>query len=128
MDLAWLWLWPAAAAPIQPLAWEPPCAADAALKKAKKTKTKTKQNPFCLNSGVCEHAPFLNNLCPCAPLSLTGLLKFLRIVKEGASIGGHSELQKQTQAPALRNWAFCSLAAFGFHSLSAKPKISVNHV
>ena len=33
-DLALLWLWrrPAAIAPIQPLAWEPPYAADAALK------------------------------------------------------------------------------------------------
>ena len=36
MDLALLWLWgrPAAAALIRPLAWEPPCAAGAALKKA----------------------------------------------------------------------------------------------
>ena len=34
-DLAWLWLWhrPAAAAPIQFLAWELPDAAGAALKK-----------------------------------------------------------------------------------------------
>ena len=28
-----LWLWPAAAAPIQPLAWEPPYGVGAALKK-----------------------------------------------------------------------------------------------
>ena len=42
-DLALLWLWcsPAATAPIQPLAWEPPYAAGAALKDKK---TKTKQN------------------------------------------------------------------------------------
>ena len=36
-DLAWLWLWLwcrlAATAPIRPLAWEPPCAVDVALKK-----------------------------------------------------------------------------------------------
>ena len=34
LDLAWLWLWhrPAAAAPIQPLAWELLYAAPAALK------------------------------------------------------------------------------------------------
>ena len=34
-DLALLWLWcrPAAPAPIRPLAWEPPCAAGAALKR-----------------------------------------------------------------------------------------------
>ena len=36
--LLWLWLWhrPAATAPIQPLAWEPPYATGAALKKKKK--------------------------------------------------------------------------------------------
>ena len=34
--LLWLWYRPAAAAPIQPLAWELACAADAALKKKKK--------------------------------------------------------------------------------------------
>ena len=36
--LLWLWHWLAAAAPIQPLAWEPPYAMGAALKKAKKHK------------------------------------------------------------------------------------------
>ena len=38
LDLALLWLWhrPAATAPIRPLAWEPPYAVGAALKKAKK--------------------------------------------------------------------------------------------
>ena len=41
-ELVWLWLWcrPAAVAPIGPLAWEPPYAADAALKnKIKKKKS-----------------------------------------------------------------------------------------
>ena len=35
--LLWLWLWcrSAATAPIQPLAWEPPCAAGRALKRKK---------------------------------------------------------------------------------------------
>ena len=33
--LLWLWLWLAAAALILPLAWEPPYAADVALKKKK---------------------------------------------------------------------------------------------
>ena len=39
-DLALLWLWhrPAAAAPIGPLAWELPYAADAALKRKQKQK------------------------------------------------------------------------------------------
>ena len=36
LDLLWLWRRPAAIAPIGPLAWEPPCAAGAALEKAKK--------------------------------------------------------------------------------------------
>ena len=37
-DTALLWLWcrPVAAAPIRPLAWEPPCAMRTALEKAKK--------------------------------------------------------------------------------------------
>ena len=34
--LLWLWCRPAAAAPIRPLAWDPPCAAGAALKRPKK--------------------------------------------------------------------------------------------
>ena len=34
--LLWLWCRPAATAPIQPLAWEPPYAAGAAQKKKKK--------------------------------------------------------------------------------------------
>ena len=41
--LAWLWLWlwwrPAAVAPIQPVAWEPPCAVGAALKSKKTQKS-----------------------------------------------------------------------------------------
>ena len=45
-DPVWLWLWgrPAATAPIQPLAWEPPYAVGAALKR-QKTKNKT-HNPI----------------------------------------------------------------------------------
>ena len=47
--LLWLWHRPAATAPLQPLAWEPPYAAGAAQemakrqKKKQKTKTKTKK-------------------------------------------------------------------------------------
>ena len=37
----WLWCRPAAAAPIQPLAWELPHVAGAALKRQKKKKKKT---------------------------------------------------------------------------------------
>ena len=41
-DLALLWLWrsSAATAPIRPLAWEPPYAVDAALKKKKRQNKK----------------------------------------------------------------------------------------
>ena len=39
-DLAWLWLWLAALAPIRPLAWELPYAEGAALKKRRKKKKK----------------------------------------------------------------------------------------
>ena len=47
-DLALLWLWCglAAVAPIQPLAWEPPYAADAALKEKEKEKKKKKRMLF----------------------------------------------------------------------------------
>ena len=40
LDLTWLWLWLwlAATAPIRPLAWEPPYATGAALKRQKKKK------------------------------------------------------------------------------------------
>ena len=41
--LLWLWYRPAAIAPIQPLAWEPPHAVDVALEKTKKKK---KGGPF----------------------------------------------------------------------------------
>ena len=47
--LLWLWLWlwrrPAAVAPVRPLAWEPPDAADAALEKEGKKTNKQKKNP-----------------------------------------------------------------------------------
>ena len=39
-DLTLLWLWPAATALIQPLAWEPPYASGEALEKAKKDNKK----------------------------------------------------------------------------------------
>ena len=43
LDLTWLWLWPTAIASIQPLAWEPPYAPSAALKRPKKEKEKKKK-------------------------------------------------------------------------------------
>ena len=60
LDLVLLWLWctPAAVAPIRSLAWEPPYAVGAALKR-QKTKNKTKQKtenakePRGLKEGLC---------------------------------------------------------------------------
>ena len=48
LDLVLLWLWsrPAATALIRPLAWEPPCAAGAALEMAKRQKKKKKGEPI----------------------------------------------------------------------------------
>ena len=42
--LLWLWCRPAAVAPIQPLAWEFPCAVGGALKRQKKKKKKKESN------------------------------------------------------------------------------------
>ena len=43
----WLWLWPAAGTLIRPLAWEPPHAEGAALKRQKDKKQKQKQKQTC---------------------------------------------------------------------------------
>ena len=55
--LLWLWCRPAAIAPIQPLAWDPPCAVGAALKtlKKKRKKKKAKLDPGSLIWGFCVH-------------------------------------------------------------------------
>ena len=49
--LLWLWCRPATAAPIGPLAWEPPYALDAALKRQKASETgfvaKTEFSSWC---------------------------------------------------------------------------------
>ena len=44
--LLWLWCRPAAIAPIRPLAWEPPYATGAALKRQKDQKKKKKRNEW----------------------------------------------------------------------------------
>ena len=48
LDPALLWLWcrPAASAPIRPLAWEPPYATGATLKKKNKKQNKTKNKHY----------------------------------------------------------------------------------
>ena len=47
--LLWLWLWPAAVAPIGPLVWDPPYVLGVALK----SKSKTKQNKTNIYVCVC---------------------------------------------------------------------------
>ena len=57
-DPAWPWLWwrPAAGAPIPPLAWEPPYAAGAALKRKKNNRHFQFRTFFSLHigSGICK--------------------------------------------------------------------------
>ena len=48
----WLWLWPAAVATMRPLAWEPPYAVGAALKKAKKKKQTRPGTSLCRIAAV----------------------------------------------------------------------------
>ena len=62
-DPALLWLWhrPVATALIQPLAWEPPYAAGAALEKAKRQKNKNKKKTNCIS--IHEDVTNLEALC-----------------------------------------------------------------
>ena len=61
LDLALLWPWckPVATAPIGPLAWEPPYAVGAALKKTK-DKKKKKKIKF-LQKGACPWLKMVDN-------------------------------------------------------------------
>jgi len=52
-ELLWLWCRPVAAAPIQPLAWEPPYAKGAAQEIAKKKKRQKKKNCVALCADGC---------------------------------------------------------------------------
>ena len=56
MNLVWLWCRPAVTAPIPPLAWKLPYAADVALKRQKTKKTKAKFVPPAL---LCWPSPVL---------------------------------------------------------------------
>ena len=69
----WLWLWLAAAALIRPLAWEPPYATGAALKRPKRKKEKKTtagvpavaqwvNDPACLCGGDVQSPALLNGL------------------------------------------------------------------
>ena len=71
LDLVWLWLWcrPVAIALIGPLAWEPPCATDAALKKPKKKQIYHTKPP-----GPLIILPSLKFLSPPLGISIFSLL------------------------------------------------------
>ena len=51
LGLLWLWCWPAATALMPPLAWEPPCATGAALKRKKKKTKEFSHSPREKNKG-----------------------------------------------------------------------------
>ena len=57
--LLWLWHGLAAAAPVQPLAWEPPYATGAALKRPKK-KQIVQFSGFSIFTELCNHEHYLN--------------------------------------------------------------------
>ena len=60
--LLWLWRWPAAAALIEPLAWDTPYAVDAALKRPKRTRVTWMSERGGLR---CRYAEFLFSFfCP----------------------------------------------------------------
>ena len=68
LALLWLWVWLAAAAPIQPLAWERPYASDSAIKKKKTKKKKNRKEAAHIHlSGL----PASNRWRPPASLPLT---------------------------------------------------------
>ena len=65
-DLVWLWCRPAAAAQIRPLAWEPPYATGAALKRTKKYKN---NNMGVITIEVITHVDTSQVLFPISPHS-----------------------------------------------------------
>ena len=77
--LLWLWLWLAAAALIQSLTWELPCAIGVALKKTKKKKKKNGNKKPPVN--FCSYyLPFVAK-----PLHILAPIRFFRAVFSGSS-------------------------------------------
>ena len=50
--LLWLWCWPVASAPIEPLVWEPPYAVGVALEMAQKKRKEKKKEILQISRGV----------------------------------------------------------------------------
>ena len=71
LELLWLWCRLAAVAPIGPLAWEPPCAEGAALKRPKKEERKKKESIERQKSGQAPPKDTGSDLLPCPPKCLS---------------------------------------------------------
>ena len=67
--LLWLWCRPGATAPIRPLAWEPPYATGAALKRPKKKKEKLKKKRKHWGKGIPQSSNKQNLIC-CTPATI----------------------------------------------------------
>ena len=81
-DPALLWLWhrPVATAPIGPLAWEPPHAAEGAQEMAKKDKKKKKKYSYLLYIFIRLRIKCSNNLVPYKTQGTAGVLSsFLEV-------------------------------------------------
>ena len=77
-SLLWLWRRPAATTPIQPLAWESPCTAEAALemaKRPKKKKNKIKDTDF----KIQEAQRASNKLNPNRPTARHIIIKMAKV-------------------------------------------------
>ena len=84
--LLWLWLWPEAVAPIQPLAWELPYAAGAVLKSEKK------KIIFYLNDRITYLIFFLQPSVLCFSLNIS----VLSVLPSPAIYGPHGKPQPLT--------------------------------
>ena len=63
--MLWLWYGPAATAPIQPLAWEPPHSAVAALRRQEKTGVPVVAQQVKGQPSVCEDTGLIPGLAQC---------------------------------------------------------------
>ena len=73
--LLWLWRRPEATAPIQPLAWEPPYDAGAALKRQKKKKKKNSKMELKLFSFLECHI----SSCACKKKKIPALISVMKV-------------------------------------------------
>ena len=108
LGLALLGVWdrPAATAPIQPLAWEPPCAAGAALKRQKRQKKKEEKEIF---PGVPTLAQYVGN-----PIAVAR-------VKAEAQFGSLAQRSEFKDLALSQLWLRFNPCPRNFHMLQAQP-------